>query len=72
MSYTGCTHADWLTGGWTEYYTSNTTQPTIPIHNILPTQHTQPTQPTQPTQITHFIKLKSYKVSTLTTLRLNN
>ena len=33
MSYTGCTHADWLTGGWTEYYTGYTKQPSIPIQN---------------------------------------
>ena len=33
MSYTGCTHADWLTGGWTEYYTGYTKQPSIPIQS---------------------------------------
>ena len=63
MSYTGCTHADWLTGGWTEYYTGYTKQPSIPIQN---------TQSTQSTQSTYFIKTKSRKDYTLTTLRLNN
>ena len=43
MSYTGCIHADWLSGGWTEYYTGNTKQPSIPIQNTLPTPSTQST-----------------------------
>ena len=70
MSYTGCTHADWLTGGWTDCYTSNITQPSIPIQNT-------PSKTKEPTYVidtnTQFTTVKKpYKAYTLTTPCLDN